>query len=84
MASRAAFKRLSFNFLAGRRRRAQGAASEAESLYREALTGMRSALGDAHPRTQELLQQLLGFLSQHGKAREARELRAQFGGGSGK
>jgi hypothetical protein len=45
---------------------------------------MCSALGNAHPRTQKLHRQLLYFLLQHGKTREARELVAKYGGGSGK
>ena len=57
---------------------AQGRAAEAEALYREALTGMRSALGDTHPRTQDLVEQFLEFLTAQGKHREARELKAAF------
>jgi hypothetical protein len=50
---------------------------EAEALAREALAGRRSALGNAHPSTQNVYQGLLGLLSAQGKHREARELKAR-------
>ena len=57
---------------------AQGRLGEAEALAREALAGRRSALGAAHPDTQNVYRDLLGLLSAQGKQREARELTAAF------
>ena len=57
---------------------AQGRLGEAEALAREALAGMRSALGDAHPHTQVAYKILLRLLTAQGKHREARELKAAF------
>ena len=63
---------------------AQGKLGEAEPLLREALTGRCRALGPAHPNTRDSYSALLSLLTAQGRAREARELRAQYGGGSGK
>ena len=53
-------------------------AGEAEALAREALAGMRSALGDAHPLTLGMRRCLLNLLTAQGKHPEARVLRASF------
>ncbi len=58
-----------------------GKLGEAELLLREVLAGWCRVLGRLHPRTQESLAALARVLAAQGKAREARELRAQYGGG---
>jgi len=38
-------------------------------------------LGRAHPKTQAAYASLVGVLTKQGKARDAREVQAQYGGG---
>ena len=59
----------------------QGKLGEAEAQLREALAGLCCIFGRAHEYTQGAYAVLLRVLTAQGKAREARELRAQYGGG---
>ena len=53
----------------------------AEALFREALEGWCKVHGRAHPNTRDAYTALVHVLTAQGKAREAREIKAQYGGG---
>ncbi len=59
---------------------AQGKQGEAESLLREVLAGCCSALDLVHSYARGSYSALLSLLKAQGRAREARELVAQFRG----
>ena len=56
-----------------------GRLREAEALFSEALTGRLRVLGRAHSETQDVYAGLLRVLKAQGKARNAREVQAQYG-----
>ena len=53
---------------------------EAETLFSEALTWSWRVLGRAHPDTQDACTALVRVLAAQGKARDARDVKAQYGG----
>ncbi len=57
----------------------QGKLREAEALFSEALTGSWRVLGRAHATTQGACNSLVRVLAAQGKARDAREVQAQYG-----
>ena len=54
---------------------------EIEALLRGALVGLHRVLGHAHPDTRAACSSHFCFLTALCRAREARELQAQYGGG---
>ncbi len=58
----------------------QGKLREAEALFSEVLTGRLRVLGRAHDETERTYRALVRVLTAQGKARDAREVRAQYGG----
>ncbi len=59
----------------------QGKLREAEALFSEALLGRCRVLGREHPYTQGACNALVRVLAEQGKARDAREVQAHYGGG---
>jgi len=55
-------------------------ASEAETLYRKALSGKAAALGGSHPATLQTVEQLAALLRHESRGAEADSLVAQYGG----
>jgi hypothetical protein len=58
----------------------QGKLREAEALYSETLTGSWRVLGHAHNITQGACTALVRVLTAQGKARDAKDVQAQYGG----
>ena len=56
----------------------QGKLREAEALFDEALRGRWRVLGRVHPDTQKACNSLVRVLAAQGKARDAREVQAQY------
>ena len=65
----------------GRLLEKQGKLREAESLFSEALTGSFRVLGRSHADTQGACAALVRVLTAQGRAHDAREVKAQYGGG---
>jgi hypothetical protein len=57
----------------------QGKLREAESLYNEALNGSFRVLGRVHADTQDACAALVRVLTKQGKARDAKDAKAQYG-----
>ena len=59
----------------------QGTQGKAETLFNEALTGCLRVLGREHPYTRVAHKGLVRVLTAQGRARDAREVKAQYGDG---
>ena len=58
----------------------QGKLRKAETLFSEALTGSWRVLGRTHTTTQLAYNALVHVLTAQGKARDAKDVKAQYGG----